>query len=728
LLVSLEDGRTGIIREREIAWEREALRGWRNRFKPGDRLQALILDTDQDGRLELSLRLVQNDPWLDLTERYQPGQLVDGVVTGVQTYGVFIEIEPGVTGLLHRSRIPSWVREDPDEVFWPGDHVRVVVDEIDTSRRRLSLNLSKAWAHRWAIVDVPLTGSPASETPDRSSHVVSSNAAVRLPLEWLLGQRKAWSILVVEDDTAQCQAIAQWLQRAGQHVTTASTAEDALALLRDEPPDLALVDLGLPGMNGIQAMRQIRDRWPSVHGVIMTDWARADEYMHELDVLQAEGVSLLIKPLLPEDLLSVLFRTMEKGTRRWATEPPSEEWIAAADVPRTLTSSQESFGELLDRLRQLTRASKVILFALDAAQRRVQVAAERGHGQLREEAIVDLIYSPVRDVAEDRVTIHIADVRLVEARMRYLKPLLSFRSCVGVPVPGELSKQYALFLFHHRPDAFSKVHREYARAGAIALGALLEHQQFQERAIELQRLALLGHLSRALVHEINHQLGPIGFALESLEEQCARIERYIGDVPDALEQEVRQARDMLRDLTQGVRRLIGTARLFGQVTLHGHDQILRLDTLVAEAIELVRDFADRNRVVLEVEPPPKLLFTRAQAAQVQQVLLNVLLNAVQQIASLRPREGGRVRIRLDQQQRGDQMVLQVMVEDDGPGIHRRLWERIFELGFTTREEEGSGLGLYITRSLVEALGGRVYVVESHILWGTTFAIELPFKL
>ena len=80
------------------------------------------------------------------------------------------------------------------------------------------------------------------------------------------------------------------------------------------------------------------------------------------------------------------------------------------------------------------------------------------------------------------------------------------------------------------------------------------------------------------------------------------------------------------------------------------------------------------------------------------------------------------------ERRGQDIVLQISVEDDGPGIHHRLWERIFEMGFTTRRGEGSGLGLYVTRGLVETLGGRVYVAESHILWGTTFVVELPFKI
>lgn len=69
-------------------------------------------------------------------------------------------------------------------------------------------------------------------------------------------------------------------------------------------------------------------------------------------------------------------------------------------------------------------------------------------------------------------------------------------------------------------------------------------------------------------------------------------------------------------------------------------------------------------------------------------------------------------------------LVQVRFKDTGPGIHYKLWEKIFDLGFTTRDG-GSGLGLYIARSLVESMGGRIIVENSFIPIGTTFLIELP---
>jgi two-component system NtrC family sensor kinase len=69
--------------------------------------------------------------------------------------------------------------------------------------------------------------------------------------------------------------------------------------------------------------------------------------------------------------------------------------------------------------------------------------------------------------------------------------------------------------------------------------------------------------------------------------------------------------------------------------------------------------------------------------------------------------------------------IQIRIADDGPGIHRQHFDQVFSLGFTTRRQEGTGLGLYITRGLIESMGGRVCIAESAILVGTSFTIELP---
>lgn len=144
-------------------------------------------------------------------------------------------------------------------------------------------------------------------------------------------------------------------------------------------------------------------------------------------------------------------------------------------------------------------------------------------------------------------------------------------------------------------------------------------------------------------------------------------------------------------------------------------------------VSLLNETAKENKVESILRPAPKLYFTRAMITYLQQVLVNVVQNAIQQIALTRPERGGRVEIQMLQTKHEGKNILRLYVQDDGPGIHQRLWERIFEMDYTTRED-GSGLGLFIARSLIESQGGRVFIESSHTLWGTTMAVELPYRI
>lgn len=694
LLVKLAGQQRGIIRERELGWPVENGRFLNTHYTTGQCLDVVVLGRRDDGTYELSQRLAHDDPWRTLTSRYQPGQRVKGVVTGIQPYGVFVELELDVTGLLHRSRLPAWAQGDLTELFWPGDQVQVVIESIQVRRRRLQLGLAAAAAQRWQTA----VSSPPSYTPTNNPSDFHT-PFIDLPLELLLQQTQTYSIGIIEDDPVQRGVLKQWLERVNQRVVAFGCAESALAALEKRPLDLIISDIGLPGMDGLTAMSDMIHRYPQMRGVVMTDWARASEYPTELAQLRAAGVSLLIKPLLPEDLLLLLLGIEDKSR-----VVPDESNSPLPAAPMTLSPQTRLLAQPLQRLAALPGVSKVVLFALDKAQRQVSLLAEVGKPRLRPEAVSDLVYSPVRDVAEDGAWLRLADVEQAGSKLRYLRLLLPFGSCLGVPVATEDGAMaYGLFLFGGQAGGLTAVADDLLHFASETIAALLNQQKLQTQTVEMQRLALLGNLTRALVHEINHQLSPIGFALEELQYQCDALQAALGQ-PEA-GQELVQAGERLTNLSQGVRNLVKTARLFSYITIRGQSQLLRLDDLVAEAVEMVRDTADRAHVVLQVKPSPQLLFTRAQVAQVQQVLLNLLLNAIQQIASARPGLGGQVQVWLQMKERQGQQVIAIFVEDDGTGIHRGLWDRIFELGFTRGREDGSGLGLYITRSLAAAMGG-----------------------
>jgi len=112
--------------------------------------------------------------------------------------------------------------------------------------------------------------------------------------------------------------------------------------------------------------------------------------------------------------------------------------------------------------------------------------------------------------------------------------------------------------------------------------------------------------------------------------------------------------------------------------------------------------------------------------RLEQVFLNIVLNAVQQMEHERKRwRGGRFQIRIATGlDAGAGRPIWVRLSDSGPGIHYQLWDKVFALGFSTRPG-GTGLGLFIARSLVESLGGAIRVEESLVPGGTTFLVRLP---
>jgi signal transduction histidine kinase len=275
--------------------------------------------------------------------------------------------------------------------------------------------------------------------------------------------------------------------------------------------------------------------------------------------------------------------------------------------------------------------------------------------------------------------------------------------------------------------------KEHVEASTLAISALLKESHLVTHSADLQRVALLGHMTQMLVHEINHHLTPIAMAVSSLREHCVAVQRALDEPnpdhdPTQMANEIGEAIDILRLLDNNVQGLTDKSRLFGRMMVHDALEVNRVDRIIERSLDLVRDQAADAHIALTYAPPDHLLFTRLRATQVQQVVLNTLLNAIQQIERLRPDGGGRVDIRIEAVTLEREPVIQIQIEDDGPGIHRRLWERVFELGFTTRVGEGSGLGLFLSRQLLADVGGSIRVAESRIQWGTVMEIRLPISL
>jgi len=150
--IELEPGVDGLLHISDMSWTRNV--GHPSEIlKKGQELETQILNLDRENkRISLGLKQIQPDPWTTVAQRYPMGSRVTGKVVRLTDFGAFVELEPGVDGLLHISQMSNRPIGRPDELVTVGDDLTLLVIRVDQNERRIGLSL-KELAH--AIVEVP---------------------------------------------------------------------------------------------------------------------------------------------------------------------------------------------------------------------------------------------------------------------------------------------------------------------------------------------------------------------------------------------------------------------------------------------------------------------------------------------------------------------------------------------------------------------------------------------
>ena len=136
------EGIDGLIHISELSWSH--VNHPSEVVSIGDTVRVKVLDIDKDRqRISLGLKQTQEDPWQRVLNEYKEGDVVDGKVTKIVAFGAFVQILPGVEGLVHISELAQHHVESPAEVVRPGDELKVKILEVDEARRRLSLSVKR---------------------------------------------------------------------------------------------------------------------------------------------------------------------------------------------------------------------------------------------------------------------------------------------------------------------------------------------------------------------------------------------------------------------------------------------------------------------------------------------------------------------------------------------------------------------------------------------------------
>src|ERR671924_1968052 len=136
------EGIDGLIHISELSWSH--VNHPSELLEIGQEVRVKVLDIDRDRqRISLGLKQTQSDPWQQVIDTYEQGDVVEGRVTKVVTFGAFVEVVPGVEGLVHISELATHHVENPREIVQQGETVRAKIIEMDAERRRLSLSLKR---------------------------------------------------------------------------------------------------------------------------------------------------------------------------------------------------------------------------------------------------------------------------------------------------------------------------------------------------------------------------------------------------------------------------------------------------------------------------------------------------------------------------------------------------------------------------------------------------------
>ncbi len=151
--VEIEEGVEGMVHVSEISWTKRVAKA-SDALTAGQEVEAVVLNVNRDEqKISLGIRQTEANPWSKAQEHYAIGARVKGAVRNFTSYGAFVELEPGIDGMIHVSDM-SWTRKinHPSEVLKKGDEVEAVVLEVDAANQRISLGLKQAQNDPWSSI------------------------------------------------------------------------------------------------------------------------------------------------------------------------------------------------------------------------------------------------------------------------------------------------------------------------------------------------------------------------------------------------------------------------------------------------------------------------------------------------------------------------------------------------------------------------------------------------
>lgn len=180
LFVEVAKGVEGLVHISEVSWS-DRISDLNKHFKVGDKIEAVVVALDKENRrMSLSIKQMEKDPWEAVTEKFEVGQKITGKITNVTDFGIFVQIVPGVDGLVHVSDI-SWTEhiKSPTELYKKGEDIECVITDINKAKKKISLSIKHLGQNPWE--EVAKQYPVGSKIKGEITRTSESGAFVKLP-------------------------------------------------------------------------------------------------------------------------------------------------------------------------------------------------------------------------------------------------------------------------------------------------------------------------------------------------------------------------------------------------------------------------------------------------------------------------------------------------------------------------------------------------------------------
>ena len=486
-------------------------------------------------------------------------------------------------------------------------------------------------------------------------------------------------ILVVDDDPQIRKTLSDILAKKGFAVEAAGDGRSALETVGEAKPAVALIDLKLGDMPGIELLKQLKGLSPSTAYIVLTGYASKDT---AIEAINLGAFNYLQKPYEVEHLLHIIRQAIEKQA-----------------VDAALGKSEERFRSVAE-----TAANGMVLVDGDGVIQYWNQAAEEIFGYSREEALgrsIDLLLPA--DNLEAR-----SQVRAGMKKSREGSDVREAAKLTGVRKDGaEFPMELTVTSWESGGEAFY--------TGMIR--DMTDVQEVQRRAQLQDRLAAVGQLAAGIAHDFNNILGAIILYSERLLDQ-----------PHHTTADRERLDTILKQAKRG-------AKLTSQVLDFSRRSVMEMYPMdlvpFLEEVENLLDRALPESIRVELSHKDKPFVLKADPARIEQVILNLVFNARDAMPA-----GGVLRIDLAHVKVGSDQTppfqdmatgewIRMRVSDTGSGIPPDALAHIFEPFFTTKPPgEGTGLGLAQVYGIIRQHQGYITASSEQDV-GSTFTIYLP---